>query len=219
MTCFRYHSSDSDSGWGFVPGDSDTPILVMDSFLVEDGAVAGLELHRHRFSDSVRALTGRTVPAELYDAVAAHLPQRGRYFPRVEYRKPDYYLRIRPAPQLRTDTILWVPPIRDPRRHPSHKGPDHEVLAELRDQARAHGADDAVLHDGIHVLEAANAAIIVEKDGQLIQPAGPVLPSVTVQLLDETVRRQPVRLEDVDKYPAWTLSALHGRTPVRRWMR
>ncbi len=201
-----------------TPGDGDAPIRVMDSFLVDDGAVAGLDLHAARFADSCRTLHGLAVPDELYASVADLVPGQGRWFPRVELRGENFYLRLRPAPARREATVLWIPPTTDPRTHPTHKGPDNEVLARLRRQALEHGADDALLHDGTHALEGANSALVVRIGGQLVQSDGDVLASTSVQLLGEPVRRAPLPLATIRRHPAWTLSALHGMTPVTGWV-
>lgn len=203
---------------GMVPGDSDAPIQVMDSFLVTDGVVNGLDLHAARFADSCGRLHGLEVPEELYASVATLVPREGRWFPRVECRAGQFYLRVRPAPPRRGTTVLWIPPTVDPRTRPTHKGPDSEVLARLRRQAQARGADDALLHDGVHALEGANSALLVRVGGELVQSNGDVLPSTSVRLLGQSVVRAPLPLATIRRYPAYTLSALHGMTPVSGWV-
>ena len=201
-----------------APGDSDAPIQVMDSFLVDDGDVAGLELHAARFAASCRALLGIRVPGEVYAAVEKLVPGAGRWFPRIECRGGRFYLRVRPAPPRRENTVLWIPEATDPRRHPTHKGPDNEVLARLREQARAHGADDALLHDGTHALEGANSALLLRVNGEWVQSDGEILSSISVLLLGEPVRRAPLPLAAIRSHPAYSLSALHGMTPVTGWV-
>ena len=185
MNVWRYE------GGVMVPGDGDARIQVMDSFLVAGGAVAGLDLHAARFADSCRRLHGRAVPEQLYASVADLVPGRGRWFPRVELRGDQFYLRVRPAPPRRETTVLWIPPTTDPRTRPRHKGPDHEALARLRARAVEHGADDALLHDGTHAREGANCALLVRIGEDLVQSDGDILPSTSVQLLGEPVRRAP----------------------------
>lgn len=201
-----------------VPGDSDARIQVMDSFLVAEGAVVGLDLHAARFADSCLELHGRAVPEQLYASVADLVPGRGRWFPRIELRGDQFYLRVRPAPPRRDATVLWIPPTADPRTQPRHKGPDHAALARLRQRAVAQGADDALLHDGTHALEGANSALLVRIGDDLVQSEGDVLASTSVMLLEEPVRRAPLPLATIRRYPAWTLSALHGMTPVSGWV-
>lgn len=80
----------------------------------------------------------------------------------------------RPAPRLRTETTLWVPPTPDPRIHPLTKGPDLALLGTLRAEAQSYGADDALLYgeEGV-VHEAANAALIFfDEEGPAMGPAG-----------------------------------------------
>ncbi|GAB2972834.1 aminotransferase class IV [Frigoribacterium salinisoli] len=61
-------------------------VLVADSWLVDDGLVRALDVHRDRFAgsvaDAVPALTAEV--AGFWSAVVAALPREGAWFPRVE---------------------------------------------------------------------------------------------------------------------------------------
>lgn len=214
---------------GFI--DVDQPVgklAVMDSFLVVDGAVKGLELHQRRFADSVQTLLGRELPGGLYDLVLGLLPPSGRWFPRLSVHRDGnealYQLWLRPAPNQRRETTLWVPEFTDPRAHPHHKGPDADLLAHLRTKAEQRGADDVLLHDGTYLAEAANAAVVgVDQQGALVVPPDtcPHLPSVTVQLAarQAPVRCGRIRVDELHEWSLWTASALHGFVPVTGWVR
>ena len=202
-------------------------MLVADSFLVDDGRVRGLELHRERFVGSCAA---RGVPAKgFWTEMMARLPRGGRWFPRVELAPGnDLGLRLRPAPRtggpvrvLRCDG--------DPRTCPGVKGPDLALLAGLKARAAAaHGADEVLLttRDGV-VLEGAYSGLLWWEDGTVcVPPSGlPVLPSVTVRLLrriaaerDVVVAERARQLADLDGCEAWLVSALHGIRPVSEWL-
>ncbi|MQY06462.1 aminotransferase class IV [Actinomadura macrotermitis] len=211
---------------GFVPGSvPDEPPLAADSWLVQEGRARGLDRHRARFAGAC----GTDVSA-FWTAVLGRLPATGEWFPRVELADTDppvLALRLRPAPP-RGETIgVWVPDTPDPRRHPRRKGPDLDVLGDLRAEARRHGADEALLvtPDGI-VLEGATTSLVWWEEDRLCfpEPDLPVLPSVTAGLIrDEALTRGvPVahgrpRLPDLAGRETWLVNALHGIRPVTAW--
>lgn len=180
---------------------------LVDSFLVREGRAIRPDLHRKRFGDGYPVL--------------GEIPQEGQWFPRITENAVEWRL----APALRTHSTLWVPETVDPREHPLLKGPDLPKLAELRQQARDHGADDAVLYSARGVVnEAANAAIVFKDEkGLVMGPHGSVLLSTTVRatveagLIDQP-RRVELSVEEASQLPAWCASALHGWTPVTKWL-
>lgn len=184
---------------------------VVDSWLEDEGHVARFDLHRERFGH-----------LEFLAAARSRVPHEGRWFPRVEKHADDLYLRVRPAPPLRTQTVLWIPPTPDPRQEPLIKGPDLAVLAELRAQAQAHGADDALLWTPDRLVpEGANCAIAWWEGERLMFPEHPgQLPSVTAratrEMLGDTGTR-PITVEELLTFPVWAGSALHGWTEVVGW--
>lgn len=210
-----------------VSSQPEGQLVVMDSFLVADGKVAGLTLHGKRFARSVRELLGHDTPPGLHDLACDLIPGEGRWFPRLSAHRSadtvDYHLWVRPAPPQREATTLWVPEFSDPRTRPRHKGPDRELLARLRAEARDRGADDCLLHDGTYLVEAANAAVVgVDTRGVMVVPPAhcPHLPSVTVH---RAARRRPVRagrirVAEAEQWTLWTASALHGFVPVTGWV-
>ncbi|MDT7710715.1 MAG: hypothetical protein QOG20_6322 [Pseudonocardiales bacterium] len=209
-----------------------TELLVADSWLVDDGAMAGLERHRARF---VGACTAAGVSIDhamrFMDAVPGHLPLTGRLFPRVEYGPGpgglELRLRVRPAPPT-TETVVLAPhPGPDPRRAPRTKGPDLEMLGGVRAQAAELGAGEAVLctEDGT-LLEGAYSSVVWWRGDTLCLPDAelPVLDSVTRgRLVDAAaqrgvaVRHECVTPTDLDGLETWSLSALHGIRAVTGW--
>ncbi|GAB3945840.1 aminotransferase class IV [Corynebacterium tapiri] len=190
-----------------------------DSYLVADGLVVGRSLHEERFvfgaGDEARPFL---------QAVREVIPARGRWFPRVESRAGRLCVQVRPAPRLRTHSVLWCPDAVDPRVQPTVKGPDLDVLAGWRSASARAGADDALLvgPDG-HVHEAANSALVWWEDGRLMVPDAPghQLDSVTLACTQDVlgaVGRRPIRAEELMAFPVWVGSSLHGWTAVSRWI-
>ncbi|MDO5032815.1 aminotransferase class IV [Corynebacterium sp.] len=178
----------------------------VDSFLVRDGRAIRPDLHRARWGSGYPEL--------------GPVPETGQWFPRVSASGVEW----RPAPPLRTATVLWIGSKEDPRRHPQVKGPDLPALGALRAQAQAHGADDALLHAGGFVREAANAALVFFNGTQpLMAPAEQILESTTVRasveagFLPRPLHREISMVEALD-LPAFVASALHGWTPVTAWI-
>lgn len=210
---------------GFHPtAGTAAPLVVMDSFLVADGHVEGLDLHRARFDQSVAELLDAAVPTALYRDLGGLIPAMGRWFPRISaHADGEFEVWVRPAPPQRRTTTLWVPPTVDERKYSRYKGPDAALLASLRESAVDHGADDAVLHDGTHLIETANAALVaVAPDGALIVPPEGVerLPSISIALASKRrpLRAEPIRLDEMETRRLFTASALHGFVPVTGWV-
>jgi branched-subunit amino acid aminotransferase/4-amino-4-deoxychorismate lyase len=224
----------SDDGLTPDQGSSGADRLVVDSWLVEDGLVRGLDLHEQRFRGACTRLLP-SIPERALDdfliAVRSQLPREGRWFPRVEAHagtRPRLALRLRPAPAYAGPIGLWAPPHPDPRTAPRTKGPDLAVLAALRNQARSAGADDALLYtaDG-YALETAHSALVWWRGETLCVAAAdlPVLPSVTRTLivalaerLGIAVSRERCRIDELGALRSWTVNALHGIRPLARWI-
>lgn len=135
-------------------------ILAADSWLVTDGAVLAIGLHRARFFDAVFELAERHERTRevddldldsFWNAAIARIPRTGDWFPRVELRvqheAAELLLRMRPAPARHRSLTLATYRGRDPRTEPWIKGPDLEAMTRLRTEAQRHGADEAVLLD------------------------------------------------------------------------
>ena len=125
-------------------------IEAADSWLVADGLVRGLDLHRTRFMTSIpRGRYLQLNPDAFWAAAIDAIPRVGRWFPRVELRtqllKPQLLFRLREAPELKRSIVLATHTGRDPRTAPRVKGPDLEAMTRLRTQAQKLGADEAAL--------------------------------------------------------------------------
>lgn len=213
-------------GAGLRAADAGTDLLVADSWLVDHGAIAGFGHHRVRFAAACQA-AGVSAGAFL-DAVPAHLPQQGRWFPRVELGGgAELRLRVRPAPPAGTDVVLAPHPGPDPRTTPRTKGPDLVMLGEVRARAAELGAGEAVLctADGT-LLEGAYSAVVWWRGDVLCVPDAdlPVLDSVTRRRVVEEAGRRGVEVRgervtpaDLDGLETWSLSALHGVRAVTGW--
>jgi branched-subunit amino acid aminotransferase/4-amino-4-deoxychorismate lyase len=207
---------------------------VVDSWLVEDGWLRALELHAHRFRDACAAMLD--VPAaateEFFWTAIGRIPTTGAWFPRVELvvanGEPRFQLWIREAPP-RHDTIrLWLPGKPDQRTRPTVKGPDLAQLADLRQAATAHGADEAVLtaSDGA-VVEGGTTSIVWWRGDVLCVPSAEqqVLPGVTRTVIALLAASDGIptvgeacRPDELDGLETWAVNALHGIRPVTEWV-
>ncbi|MEV5956592.1 aminotransferase class IV [Streptomyces sp. NPDC051987] len=219
---------DAEGGWS--PADAAGTVLVADSWLVGEGRVRGLDRHAGRFGSACGRHFGRAADDtnRFLRAVAASLPARGRWFPRVELvaTGPGTRLRmwLRPAPARTATVRLWTAAGPDRRRLPAVKGADLDHLAALRAAAVAAGADEALLVSAEgHVLEGSTTSVVWWRDDTLCgPPPGPgLLPGVTRALLGELARTAGHRVvteqataADLAGLPVWTLNALHGIRPV-----
>jgi branched-subunit amino acid aminotransferase/4-amino-4-deoxychorismate lyase len=142
-----------------------TSLLVADSFLVAQGKVRGLGLHRARFTASCAA-AGADGAGEFWDDQAGRLPGFGRWFPRFElWSEPDgarrFAVQVRPAPTPGGRVRVAVHRGPDPRTNPRVKGPDLDALGALKTEAAAStGADEVLLVDADGVaVEAAYSSL------------------------------------------------------------
>jgi branched-subunit amino acid aminotransferase/4-amino-4-deoxychorismate lyase len=206
-----------------------TDLLAADSWLVEDGRVRAVERHWARFEATCRAHGVRAGGlAHLRATVAREIPERGRWFPRVELRADGQLaLRVRPAPAREPTVVGWVADIADPRREPRRKGPDLKRLGALRERAKAHGAGEAILSDADgRLLEGAFTSLLWWEEETLwgVPEDAPILPGITRGLLLELARdrgtavaeRRPLLHELADR-ETWLVSALHGIRVVTGW--
>ncbi|MFF9814411.1 aminotransferase class IV [Streptomyces sp. NPDC014006] len=210
------------------------PALVADSWLVEDGRVRALPAHARRFRDACGRLLG-TPPGPVtafLRAATGLLPQRGRWFPRVEARPgghgPHLTLWLRPAPPRGGPVVLWHPGMVDPRAVPWAKGPDLVLLGRLREAARAAGADEPLLLSATgQVREGGTTSLLWWRGTTLCAPPpGPdLLPGVTRALLTAEVADAGHRVvfetataQDLAGVPVWAVNALHGIRPVAGWL-
>ncbi|MEU0693034.1 aminotransferase class IV [Streptomyces niveus] len=219
---------DADGGWSTA--DTTGTVLVIDSWLVDEGRVRGLDRHAERFGSACDRFSGPGAERtnRFLRAVAESLPARGRWFPRVELVETGSRTRLRmwlrPAPPRTATVRLWTTTETDRRRLPAVKGADLDHLASLRAAATTAGADEALLvsTEG-HVVEGASTSIVWWRGDTLCgPPPGPgLLPGITRSLLGELARTAGLQVvteqataPDLAGLPVWTLNALHGIRPV-----
>ncbi|KUN92511.1 aminotransferase class IV [Streptomyces caeruleatus] len=219
---------DADGGWSTA--DAAGTVLVIDSWLVEEGRVRGLDRHAERFTSACDRFCGpgAEVTDRFLRSAAEALPARGRWFPRVELVGTGSGTRLRmwlrPAPPRAATVRLWTAAGSDRRRLPAVKGADLDHLASLRAAAAAAGADEALLVSPQgHVVEGASTSIVWWRGDTLCgPPPGPgLLPGITRALLGELagtaghrVVTEQATVPDLAGVPVWTLNALHGIRPV-----
>lgn len=219
---------DADGGWSAA--DASGTVLVIDSWLVDEGRVRGLARHAERFGPACARFSEPAAERtnRFLRAVAESLPARGRWFPRVELVETGSGTRlrmwVRPAPPRTTTVRLWTAPGPDRRRLPAVKGADLDHLAALRAAAAAAGADEALLVSPAgQVREGASTSVVWWRGDTLCgPPPGPgLLPGITRALLGELagtaghrVVTEQATAADLADVPVWTLNALHGIRPV-----
>ena len=208
-------------------------IEAADSWLVVDGAVRGLDLHRTRFMTSIpRGRYRQLDPGAFWDASIAAIPREGSWFPRVELRtqllRPQLLLRLREAPELKRSIVLRTHEGRDPRTAPRFKGPDLEAMTRLRTDAQQHGADEAVLlSPGGFVAEGSTTCLAWWRGDALCVPSPDIerIDGVTVRsvltlaaALGIDVLHESVTPAELDGLEVWALNALHGIRIVTSWV-
>lgn len=205
------------------------PRTAADSFLVEEGRVLAVDLHRDRFLDAA----GRSQDANTFWAAAVDaLPRTGAWFPRFEAfagpSRPEFRLLLRPSPPLSRSVALVRVSGTEARRSPSVKGPDLDAMLRLRGEAVRLGAGDAVLTTGEgYVIEGATTALAWWR-GDVLCTAAPELarvPSVTERVLltlaaatGTPTLTEHVTANELDGLEVWALNALHGIRIVPEWL-
>ncbi|NUR96055.1 MAG: class IV aminotransferase, partial [Kribbellaceae bacterium] len=178
-------------------------LLVADSFLVANGKVRGLELHRDRF---VRSCAAAGVAADrFWDEQVGRLPGFGRWFPRFELpASGEPAVQLRPAPPVGGRARVAVHDGPDPRTAPRVKGPDLELLGKLRESAPDRADEILLLDTDGTVLEAAYSAVVWWEGDTLCFPPSdrPLLPSVTAALLRRIAAAQGVEVSEHALTPA-----------------
>ncbi|MBC7518841.1 MAG: aminotransferase class IV [Microbacteriaceae bacterium] len=227
-----------ENGW-----QTDDTVLAADSWLVTDGRVRALELHRERFVAAClipRLNDPKLLPdpvhlAEFWAAMTAALPIHGDWFPKVELLRSqkggaaELIYVLRSAPKRTRSVVVTSHLGADPRTFPTVKGPDLLVLAGIRAAvADRVGAEEAIiLSPEGYLVEGAYSALVWWQGNELcVPPAGFArVDSVTsralvtlAQALGVSVREESVRPGDLAERELWSLSALHGIRIVREWI-
>lgn len=224
-----------------LPDDPATPatattrtrLSLADSWLLSDGRVRRIDLHRQRFLRGCAAVgsVSQETAAAFWQAALGKLPTTGDWFPRVELAAEEpgaLRLRIRPSPARSGQVSVWVPDTADPRTAPHLKGPDLDVLGALRGRAVERGAQEALLttESGV-VLEGGFASVLWWDEDRLCVPSAqlPVLGGVTTAVIQERaaqlgvpVGQRQVPVEELEGKEVWLVNALHGIRPVRSWV-
>ena len=208
-------------------------LLVADSWLVKDGCVRALHLHRHRFFSSCIELAGTSpdILNEFWNAAIGKLPKTGSWFPRIELAGnlccPVFQIRIRPAPAIHSTIRLIDYESRDFRKLPRHKGPDLANLISARKKIMGQGADDAILSTSTgFLLEGLTTSIFWWEGSTLCttSPSRRVLPGVTSPLLRFIAEEENIpfahrfrKPDDLNGFEVWAVNALHGIRRVVVW--
>jgi len=208
-------------------------IEAADSWLVTEGTVLALDLHRTRFMTSIpRGRYLQLDPGAFWTASLAAIPRTGNWFPRVELRlqllSPQLLLRLREAPELRRSIVLTTHHGRDPRGSPRFKGPDLEAMTRLRTIAQKSGADEAVLltPQGF-VADGSTTSIAWWRGDALCVPSDDIdrIDGVTLRsvialatALGIDILHESVRPEELDGLEVWALNSLHGIRIVTSWV-
>lgn len=206
-------------------------LLAADSWLVDDGRVRALDLHRERFASAA----GGVDPDELaafWAAVVARLPRSGAWFPRVELRRVRDALELRmldrPAPDRARSVRVATHPGRDPRTAPTVKGPDLAAMLRVRTEAQDRGADEAVLLGPAgEIVEGSTTCLAWWRGDALGIPAADLarIDSVTLRsvlalatALGVDVLHEHAAPAELDGHEVWALNALHGIRIVTAWV-
>lgn len=216
---------------------ADGAVLAADSWLVVDGRVRALALHKDRFFNAVRASGWVQAPdlddlTAFWDAAVAVLPRQGQWFPRVELRANtdgnSLRLLVRGAPEVTRSVTVATTQDGDPREQPRIKGPDLERLAHARAAVAPVGAGEAIIltPDGF-VVEGAYSGLLWWRGSILCAPLDEFdrVDSVTVRsilalatAMGIETYREAVTPAELDGTELWSLSALHGARIVTQWV-
>lgn len=206
-------------------------VVAADSWLVVDGRVLALDLHRTRFLEALPA-EWRDRGEEFFDAAVAAIPRQGEWFPRVDLRgegdRLELQLRMRPAPERTRSVVVATHRGPDPRREPNVKGPDLATMLRLRTEAQQRGAGEAILvsPEG-YLVEGAYSGLAWWRGDLLCFPAHDLdrVDSVTARTLETLasalgveVLHEHVTASELDGHEVWTLSALQGIRIVTQWV-
>jgi branched-subunit amino acid aminotransferase/4-amino-4-deoxychorismate lyase len=210
----------------------ETALEAADSFLVAEGAVLALALHRARFAETAieRGFRDRRDLDAFWTTAVDRLPRTGLWFPRFELVtvRDAYRLRFRrrTAPPL-SETVILATAKGDPRTAPHLKGPDLDAMSRLRQEAQRVGAQEAVILDGGHVSDGSSTALLWWRGGTLFSPPLnlPRVDSVAARsvrgvaaALGIPVDEEAVSPAELEGCAVWAVNALHGIRSVPAWV-
>lgn len=211
----------------------ETRLEVADSFLVSDGRVLAIDLHRRRFIESALE-RGYPDEAELdafWSAALALIPREIQWFPRFEVGSHDgafrLQFRLRSAPELTETVVVATHPGADPRRVPTIKGPDLDAMLRLRQEAQRSGARESVILDGGLVSEGSTSSLLWWRGDTLMTPPArlPRVAGVTARSIlaiaagtGVEIAEEGVTPDELDGCEVWAVNALHGIRLVTAWV-
>lgn len=206
---------------------------VADSWLVADGGVRALQLHRDRFLGAVASQTAVDAgsAAAFWDAAVAELPRTGEWFPRVDALQigddTTLVVRIRPAPPLGASVRVASLDEGDPRTDAAVKGPDIERLGVLKSDAAHNDIDEPVIVSvSGHIVDGATSAVLWWRGDRLLAPSASLrrVDSVTAKSLRLLASATGTASGEEFATPAdlagcevWVVNALHGIRVVTSW--
>lgn len=212
---------------------ADGSIEAADSWLVAEGRVLALELHRQRFFDSlIRRGFILDDAARFWDAAIATIPREGAWFPRVELQSRGGSLSLgfllRPAPDRHRSLRVMTHQGEDPRRFPGVKGPDFEAALRARTAAQLSGADEALILSPLgFVVEGAFSSVLWWRGDTLCAPPAEFarVDSVTARSVltlaaafGVETRYEAVTPAELQGSELWVLNALHGIRIALSWV-
>jgi branched-subunit amino acid aminotransferase/4-amino-4-deoxychorismate lyase len=208
-------------------------VRVADSWLVADGGVRALQLHRGRFLSGIASRTPVEADSaeRFWDAAVAELPRTGEWFPRVDALqhgdRTSLVLRIRPAPALGASVRVASLESGDPRTVASVKGPDIERLGALKSDAARDDVDEPVIVSASgHIVDGATTALLWWRGDRLFAPSASLarVDSVTaksIRLLASATGtasgEEFATPADLGGCEVWAVNALHGIRVVTSW--
>jgi len=225
MTFYQYLNGE------FQEVETNHQILIADSLLVKDNSVRSLDKHITRLISNAALKAPELlpqIPDFIFDAIAL-IPKTGSYFPRFEISTDkDFYLNLRPAPEITETVTLWTYPHPDPRTDLTVKGPELDLGSQIRNQALENHADEAILlnKEGF-ISEGSLSSLVWWEDDVLVAPGNeiPWLESVTrteifeiAQKLNIKTKTRTAKPEELINHELWLLSSLQGIRTVTNWI-
>ncbi len=218
---FRWNGSEFKE----VSGSPAIPLLVADSFLVQNGAAVGIQEHAERFISSAAEQGLVNSVEDFYFRALALIPQSGMFFPRLDVtERGELEILIRKAPPIKERAIVMSAP-QDPRTQPGIKGPDIPALNDLRGNAHVAGADEAIiLSNKGAIIDGATSAVLWGMDGEWFIPSTSLVRvhSTTLQqvqkFMDNPLKEATISPTDLEGQEVYVLNALHGIRAVTQWI-
>ena len=169
-----------------------TELIAADSWLVVDGHARAVERHWARFSAAC-GIDLAAFRAEVERAV----PDRGRWFPRVELRADgELAFRVRPAPPREPTVTAWIADVPDPASRAARQGPRPRAARRPAREREDTGAGEAVIADADgRLLEGAYTSLLWWEGETLcaVPDEAPILPGITRALLIELAGKVELR--------------------------